>query len=298
MKFQITLLIAAMVLFAVSNSAAQESDEDILFLNNGSVIRGEIVEQKSHDCVGIQTQDGSLFVYSTEDVKMILNGNQVETYSDPGNDEVKTASTQNDSYDLAHVGGTVSPVNVVPQHEVDFGIKVGYFAPNEESVKDIYGGGVTVEGELIIWNRTGFGTAFGFQRYSKSGDPYVYDPNGYVTSASADISIMPFTFTGLYRMTKNSPQTKIRPYFGAGVGIYVVKEKLSASFSDGDHESDSASLHKMGFHFLGGIQADLWKHASLVFDIKYASASLSLRPDMIDNDVDLGGFSVSSGVRF
>jgi len=189
-------------------------------------------------------------------------------------------------------------MNVVPHHEVDVGIKVGYFMPNEDAVKDIYGGGATFEGELIVWNQTGLGTAFGIQRFAKSGDPYVYDPYGYVTGASADISIMPITFTGLYRMTKNSPRTKIRPYFGAGVGIYMVKEKLSASFFDGGYESDSVSLNKMGFHFLGGVQADLWKHASLVFDIKYASASLSLKMDMIDNDVDLGGFSVSSGLRF
>ncbi len=285
------LISAALFCFTASVPAsAQEPVEDIVFLHNGSVIRGQIVDDDTNDRVKIQTKDGNLFVYDTGDVRMLCRDNQLETFSGSPSPE-----PENDMRSSEKIGFEQYRV---PETEVDFGIKLVYFSPSEEVIKDMYGGGPAVEGELIIWKRSGFGTAFGIQRYAKSGEPYVYDPAGYVSSASADVTVVPITFTGMYRMIKDSPGRMFRPYFGAGVGIYVIREEIGAHFIDGSSAGDSASLNKMGFHMVGGLQVDVWRHASLVFDVKYAHASVSLSPDMIENDLNVGGFSIGSGLRF
>ena len=44
---------------------------DIVYLNNGSIIRGNIIEQKINEYVKIQTKDGSIFVYNLTDILKI-----------------------------------------------------------------------------------------------------------------------------------------------------------------------------------------------------------------------------------
>lgn len=53
--------------------SSKESDKseyvDVVYLNNGSVIRGMIVEQIPNVSIKIQTKDGSIFVYKMEEVE-------------------------------------------------------------------------------------------------------------------------------------------------------------------------------------------------------------------------------------
>ncbi len=50
---------------------AQENNRDIVYLKNGSVIKGQIIEQVPNKTMTIQTSDGSTFVCSINDVKKI-----------------------------------------------------------------------------------------------------------------------------------------------------------------------------------------------------------------------------------
>ncbi len=50
---------------------AQENRKDVVYLKNGSIIKGQIVEQVPNKTITIQILDGSTFVYSVNDIKKI-----------------------------------------------------------------------------------------------------------------------------------------------------------------------------------------------------------------------------------
>jgi len=50
---------------------AQDQKQDVVYLKNGSIIRGYIVEQIPNQTIKIKTSDGSVFVYSMNDVERI-----------------------------------------------------------------------------------------------------------------------------------------------------------------------------------------------------------------------------------
>ena len=57
---RVTLLF--MLLLSVTSMTAQRTSETV-YLKNGSVIRGEVIEQVPGQSLKIQTKDGSIFVY-------------------------------------------------------------------------------------------------------------------------------------------------------------------------------------------------------------------------------------------
>jgi hypothetical protein len=61
----------AAILLATSAAFAQTPSVDILYLKNGSIIRGQVTELNS-SAVKIKTADGSLFVYSMNDVDKMV----------------------------------------------------------------------------------------------------------------------------------------------------------------------------------------------------------------------------------
>jgi hypothetical protein len=68
------MMIAGIVVVAATGSSGGSKKEkpiqyiDVLYLKNGSVIRGMIIEQTPNVSLKIQTKDGSIFVYDMEDV--------------------------------------------------------------------------------------------------------------------------------------------------------------------------------------------------------------------------------------
>lgn len=53
----------------VSFTANAQNYEDVVYLKNGSVIRGVIVEQVPYQTLKIQTKDGNIFVYNFSDIE-------------------------------------------------------------------------------------------------------------------------------------------------------------------------------------------------------------------------------------
>jgi len=70
---RVTFSFIVFLFFAISSVFAQAS-VDIIYLKNGSVIRGKIVEEKPGVSYKIQTKDGSVFVYKIEEVEKIEYG--------------------------------------------------------------------------------------------------------------------------------------------------------------------------------------------------------------------------------
>lgn len=66
------LLTLTLMLVASVTTFAQTT-KDVVYLKDGNVIRGQLVEIIPNKQVKIKTADGSLFVYNTNDVARIEN---------------------------------------------------------------------------------------------------------------------------------------------------------------------------------------------------------------------------------
>ncbi len=70
------LPIVLITVFAATSAQAQS----VLYLKNGSAIKGEIIELNPEENVKIQTRDGSIFVYGVEDVDHVEKEQQTKQY--------------------------------------------------------------------------------------------------------------------------------------------------------------------------------------------------------------------------
>lgn len=81
---------------------AQSGKQDCLYLKNGSIIRGEIIEQIPNKTIKIQTKDGNLFVYNYEDVEKITreyNKSRSSNYDSNSNEQYEASDADNEAAD-------------------------------------------------------------------------------------------------------------------------------------------------------------------------------------------------------
>lgn len=76
-----------MLITAISFSvnAQSENMEDVVYLKNGSIIRGIIVEQIPNESLKVKTKDGSVFVYKMTEVDKLTKEQIVNTRGNSGN---------------------------------------------------------------------------------------------------------------------------------------------------------------------------------------------------------------------
>lgn len=132
---------------------------ETVYLKNGSVIKGEIIEQVPGQSLKVKTKDGNIFVYSVDEVEKIT----------------KESSVVDDGSKGAHKG-------------LDFGVSTGV---------TVMSGATTVPAELILSKRfhrnLSIGLGAGVDIPTGSGDPMVpvfVDVKGYLPLSST--SITPF----------------------------------------------------------------------------------------------------------
>lgn len=64
------IIFAIVISIAIAfNASAQNQYDDVVYLKNGSVIHGVIIEQVPNQEIKIQTKDGNIFVYKIDDVQ-------------------------------------------------------------------------------------------------------------------------------------------------------------------------------------------------------------------------------------
>lgn len=71
MRFLSHALFSFALVLAATCASAQQGLEDVLYLKNGSIIRGEVIEMVPGGSVKIQTADGSLFVFTMAEVERL-----------------------------------------------------------------------------------------------------------------------------------------------------------------------------------------------------------------------------------
>src|SRR5436853_3932837 len=73
--FAIVFFLTTLILFAFTmSSKAQTKSEDIVYLKNGAIVHGVIIELIPNQTLKIQTPDHNLFIFKMEDVEKITKG--------------------------------------------------------------------------------------------------------------------------------------------------------------------------------------------------------------------------------
>jgi len=135
------------ILIIQTNSFAKDDYEDVVYLKNGSIIRGMILEQVPNVSLKIETYDGSIFVFKIEDVEKITKervkkakkSSDFEEPSDeptervkqtPEYDEFSTQPTKSKSYKLSKFVITANPGGVIlngPMMQFDMRIADNFY---------------------------------------------------------------------------------------------------------------------------------------------------------------------------
>ena len=68
---RILIVIFFLIIIFHSQGTAQENFQDVVYLKNGSVIRGIIIEQVPNESIKLQTKDGNLFVYRMDEIEKL-----------------------------------------------------------------------------------------------------------------------------------------------------------------------------------------------------------------------------------
>jgi predicted small secreted protein len=73
------VILTTVFILTVTIVFAQTNFQDVVYLKNGSVVRGTIIEQVPNESLKIETADGSFFVYTISEVKKITK-ERVDVY--------------------------------------------------------------------------------------------------------------------------------------------------------------------------------------------------------------------------
>jgi len=82
MKKLISFLAFAFIIVFANNLIAQTTNKDVVYLKNGSIIKGIIIEQNINVNLKLKTSDGSLFVFDMKDIEKISKEEAVENKKD------------------------------------------------------------------------------------------------------------------------------------------------------------------------------------------------------------------------
>lgn len=158
--------------FVFITAALAQDTQDVVYLKNGSIIRGMVIEQVPGKSLKIRTKDGSVFVYTMEEVERITKEQSPGMSSSP--------SMQNYAPDRVVVG--VNPLGFIlggPSwigYEQYIGNNFTYqiradiwtYKEEEGSTSAIFDNG----GYYYKEDQTGFGVGFSVRGYAFSTQPY------------------------------------------------------------------------------------------------------------------------------
>lgn len=132
MKRIFILALVAVIGFAMP--AAAQQYQEVVYLKNGSVIKGVVIEQIPGQSVKVQTQDGSIFVYEMSEVDKIVKEDLQQKRVKPAT-TIREKSPRPQKVSVQHnyqknIFGIRAGMNLAKRGTGDFSTqnKIGYFA--------------------------------------------------------------------------------------------------------------------------------------------------------------------------
>ena len=192
MKYVRCVIILTVALLIASTSFAQTSYQDVVYLRNGSVIRGMIIEQIPGKTIKIETADRNVFVFTYDEIEKI---SKEESPARADNQNIEDRVT-------GEARGSTSNARALI-------LRSGIFSVEEESVF-----GFSIVGSRFINDYFSSGIGAGFESY----------PNGHMIPLFLDMrayfvpgQVSPFVFADVgYALAS------IEGYDGYGYGGFLL----------------------------------------------------------------------------
>ncbi|MBO8152298.1 MAG: outer membrane beta-barrel protein [Candidatus Marinimicrobia bacterium] len=256
---------------------------DVIYLKNGDVAKGMIVENVPNDYVKLEIPGGTILTFKYSEIERFAK------------EKIETSNSSNHSFNES------SGLSASSDFDLDFGFKIGYYSPSEEVMQEIYGSGLFLGGGITIW-KGNIGVNICIETFKKDGEPYIFQYGDVeiveITDASCSIKILPVTMSGLYRI--RSSNLPVEPYFGLGIGSFKFKEKIEGEgeYYDPYWEvyypfsvSTSVSDSEFGFLIVAGVIVD-----HIFIEAKYTSATFESE-GAAGEKCDIGGINISVGIK-
>ncbi len=94
-------IIAILFLFIVTEAIAQQTMKDVVYLKNGSIIRGMIIEQIPNESIKIKTGDGNVILFKMDEIQKITKEDVTP--------ETKTKPEKENTPDESKFGFSIEP---------------------------------------------------------------------------------------------------------------------------------------------------------------------------------------------
>ena len=213
-KLIYVLAVSFTFLFFSENVKAQRFYEDVVYLKNGSIIYGIIIEQVPNKSIKVQTKDGSVFVYRIDEIEKFSKVEKVQSSNE---------DTNNKKRKIKRFGYT----NI---SEINYGSGI------EDYVDDYSYGFQTINGYLFNPNFS-LGLGLGIDKY-KSGAtfaPLFADLR--VNILASEVS--PFLACGV-GYSLGFDENKGGPMLNASLGVkFFVSQATALNFSIGYRMQDN-----------------------------------------------------------
>jgi len=243
---------------------------DINYSKNKNTERGVITKNIYNDHVKSKISDENILAYKYSDINKFTQN--------------KAKSNGSKNY------LTNKPDRVNSSNDIDLGFafKVGFFNPSEKSIKETYGIGLFLGGEIIFW-KNNKGIKVCYENYKNNSEIFTLEGLD-VIDANRNISITPISISGLYRIRKDDSDGE--PYFGIGIGSFKIKENLKANYYDtimGKYVpiKIQTSDEKNGILFLAGLTSN-----HIFIEAKYTNTTIYSK-----DKYDAGGISITIGIK-
>lgn len=262
-------LIFTLFLFFLSASFIYSQQyEDVVYLKNGSIIHGTIIEQVPNESIKIKTKDGNVFVYSTEEISKITRE--------------ETIKKQKLSYDNKLWLGFITGLNLA---------NISISSPSQT----LAGPDGIMTFMLGIIAERNFNKNFSLQTgltYIKKGADKIYILGYYPCSARAD-------YLDLDVLMKAKLNSKgFTPYglFGTFVGF-----KLSAEAKHQNTTIDWSSYTSginLGLYFGAGIDLNTGKNSAVLIEFRYELGANNVNDGAGTSMVTTNGIKMIAGMKF
>ncbi|MBE6322083.1 MAG: hypothetical protein E7073_03555 [Bacteroidales bacterium] len=290
------------VILAIVMAGASVMAKDVLYLKNGSVIKGEILEFNMGGNVKIQTSDGSLFVYGTDQVEKLEKESDSSQANSKIGQKTEVVKKQEGS----------SQAELIFTNEENNKFKKNFRHKGYRGFVDL-GGFVGLDDAFDSYSAFMFSTSHGYQfcpwiflgggfgvnSYSYSGNAIFTDELG------SQFGWSPYkgtgTFVPFYIDVRVSPigNKRVTPFFGMKLGYSVsTMEKPNGGNVGGFYHQYSAGisvaiLSNLGWYLSLGFSGQKINSSGLLVEINAEFATHAILKGHT-----LNGLAIQTGFDF
>jgi hypothetical protein len=265
-------LFTVFVIFVTSYFVYAQQYEDVVYLKNGSIIRGTIIEQVLNESLKIRTKDGSVFVYNTDEISKITK----EEITKIKKENKPTAPKQ--KLWLGFYGGlNFSNISISSPEQTSSGpdgvikVMIGIFAERS-------------------WSKN-FSSQAGLTYIGKGADK-VYILGYYPCTVSADFLDLEVLLKGKLGMKGLDPYGLFGTY--VGFKLSADAEHMGQSVNWSSHTSDIG----LGLYLGAGTDISVGMKSAAFLELRYEFGMQNLNEDVGTSMVTSNGLKLLAGLKF